>query len=719
MRRIGKSNKKSRNSSVVASDDDGIRIGEVEEYKNKERNKTVLVGIKLDTASRELLTCALVKVANPGDRVLVVHVVPLSSFSSCSSSDWSGRAADSLLSVLSAYSGFCNLKQIDLKLKVCSGSSIRKSLVQQAISSNAGKLIVGVSKKSHHLGSSSTAIAKYCAKKLPQDCSVLAMSNGKLVFERGGHHASRSQHKLVDAEVDRSAIRDQERQSSDSMQQNCSVCSTVTAKLEIPTIESRTTEVSTTGCPPLTISELADVASGWPLLRWKFLKDGKASPLENSDISGLQWAMRLPSRYTAVLAVHANQKATTTSIIPIGANSSDTLLAIRGVEKEIPLDLKSIIEKYSSTCTVFSYKELAHMTTNFSSEKMIGKGGNGSVYKGQTSNNKELAVKILKPSDEILKDFVSEIEIVSSLHNKNIISLIGFCYENDCLMLVYEYLPKGSLEETLHGAKEDKIAFSWAKRHKVAVGIAQALDYLHGSGNNQPVIHRDVKSSNILLSDDFEPKLSDFGLALWASASASYATCNDVAGTFGYLAPECFMYGKVDEKIDVYAFGVVLLELISGRKPISTGCSKSQESIVMWANSILQGGKVAQLIDPCLGTEYDADQFERMTLAASLCIRRAPTSRPQMSLVLKLLKGDDGMLTWARSQISTSNECDSTDDEASFSDNKLQSYINLALLDIDNDSLSPSSAEHPDFIRANTSLEDYLQGRWSRSSSFY
>jgi serine/threonine protein kinase len=167
----------------------------------------------------------------------------------------------------------------------------------------------------------------------------------------------------------------------------------------------------------------------------------------------------------------------------------------------------------------------------------------------------------------------------------------------------------------------------------VALGVAHALDYLHGSGNNRPVIHRDVKSSNILISQDFEPKLSDFGLALWDTDATSQITCNDVAGTFGYLAPEYFMHGKVNDKIDVYAFGVVLLELISGKKPLCTGCPKGQESLVMWANSIIQGGKLTQLVDPNLPTEDHANKVERMTLAASLCIRPTPQRRPHIAVV--------------------------------------------------------------------------------------
>ncbi|XWS25077.1 hypothetical protein CRYUN_Cryun27aG0040100 [Craigia yunnanensis] len=206
-------------------------------------------------------------------------------------------------------------------------------------------------------------------------------------------------------------------------------------------------------------------------------------------------------------------------------------------------------------------------------------------------------------------------------------------------------------------------------------------------------------------------QLLDFGLAKWASTSSSHITCTDVSGTFGYLAPEYFMYGKVNDKIDVYAFGVVLLELLSGRKPISNDYPKGQESLVMWAKPIVSGGKVSQLLDPSLGDGYDRDQMERMVLAATLCIRRAPWARPQMIVVVKLLQGDTDVTKWARLQVNTSKGSDTLDDEACPRSN-LQSHLSLALLDVEDDSLSMSSIEQ------SLSLEDYLNGRWSRSSSF-
>ncbi|KAL7000310.1 hypothetical protein U1Q18_001458 [Sarracenia purpurea var. burkii] len=213
-------------------------------------------------------------------------------------------------------------------------------------------------------------------------------------------------------------------------------------------------------------------------------------------------------------------------------------------------ELKGLAEKYSSVCRLFCYQELLLATSNFKSEKIIGKGGSSMVYQGCLSDDKELAVKVLKPSEDVFRQFVLEIEIITMLHHKNTISLLGFCFEDNNLLLVYDFLPRGSLEENLDGNRLNEIAFGWEDRYKVALGVAEALDYLHNRAV-EPIIHRDVKSSNILLSYDFEPQLSDFGLAMRHLDSSHYSTCTDVAGTFGYLAPEYFMHGKVNDKIDV------------------------------------------------------------------------------------------------------------------------------------------------------------------------
>ncbi|XVE60268.1 hypothetical protein DITRI_Ditri05aG0115300 [Diplodiscus trichospermus] len=476
------------------------------------------------------------------------------------------------------------------------------------------------------------------------------------------------------------------------------------------------------------IKQLPEIRPGWPLLRRAVvLSDRRREVPDRSSlrqISVVQWVMRLPSRRTLYITnsdkkqegcnqsgyKSSNFDRESRAIVPVGTENAIAPPSPDHNSIKLPKELEGLHEKYSATCRLFKYQELLSATSNFLAENLIGKGGSSQVYRGCLRDGKELAVKILRPSEYALKEFVLEIEIITTLHHKNIISLLGFCYEDNNLLLVYDFLARGSLEENLHGNKKDPSAFGWSERYKVALGVAEALDYLH-TNSEHPVIHRDVKSSNILLSDDFEPQLSDFGLAKWASTSSSHITCTDVLGTFGYLAPEYFMYGKVNDKIDVYAFGVVLLELLSGRKPISNDYPKGQESLVMWAKPILNGGKVSQLLDPSLGDCYDLDQMERMVLAATLCIRRAPRARPQMSVVVKLLEGDAEVTKWARLQVNALEGSDTLDDEACPRSN-LQSHLSLALLDVEDDSLSMSSIEQ------SVSLEDYLKGRWSRSSSF-
>ncbi|XP_038989180.1 serine/threonine-protein kinase STE20-like [Phoenix dactylifera] len=758
---------------------------EEEEEEAVGEGKTVVVGVKMDTQSRELLTWALVKVAATGDRVVALHVLTSRS-SSTSEPQGEGEPpavvslAKGFEAMLTVYEGFCNLKQIDLKLKICKGSSVRKVLAREANEFAASKLILGVAKHSRAIGLSSLSIAKYCAKKLHFDCSVFAVNNGKIVFQRQAEGKNKAHRRNLSKGSTGSSggdgdlycllpIRGEARRDADdskasllledgsnrgqiaadenatmvyaSSKQNCSICESVSdppslnelkedESLALVPVENSDAPASCSVAP--VVKEMPGPRPGWPLIRrpvFSSIRSSSSHGHEWPKISVVQWALRFPSRYSAVhpyrKSIKSNANVTphvdedSSAIVPIGTDSTPPSVAFHDEEGSLPKELESLQEKYSSVCRLFSHEELVNITSNFSAEKLIGKGGCSRVYKGCLSDDKEVAVKILKPSEDALRDFVSEIEIVTTLHHKNIISLIGFCFENNCLILVSDYLSRGSLEEVLHGEKENKHILSWATRYKVALGVAEALDYLHDGSGTETVIHRDVKSSNILLSEDFEPQLSDFGLANWASASTSNLTANDVAGTFGYLAPEYFMYGKVNEKVDVYAFGVVLLELLSGRKPISMGCPKGEESLVMWAKPILQDGEIKQLVDPCLENEYDGDQMERVTLAASLCIRRAHQSRPQIASVLKLLQGDDDVVKWARSQVSTSEGLDELDDELTDMKSIIQSHLNLALLDVDDDSLSISSTEQTvDSITANASMEDYLKGRWSRSSSF-
>ncbi|XP_042040454.1 probable receptor-like serine/threonine-protein kinase At5g57670 [Salvia splendens] len=739
--------------------------------------RTVVVGVKLDSYSRELLTWALVNVAHAGDRVIALHVLKNNEIVDRDGKSSLLSLVKAFDSILEVYEGFCNLKQVDLKLKICRGSSIQKILVREAKSYYASDVIVGTAQE-HHTARSSASVAKYCAKKLSKECSVLAVNNGKIVFHRESSFVSRVCVKELEHNRRNGLLTALQRSFSknikvlneggdpirpmlawgeggcgkpDSVERKCSICTpdSVTwhesckGPAEEPSkdegkrerdssmaiVPVKKAEVVASGSVSFLLRGLSEVKPGWPLLRRAMVCNTSSSQIQQvRQISVVQWALRLPSRYCLYIenlsrkdcdSSNHELDGETGAIVPVGNEAAP----VPSSSRSLPEELEGLHEKYSATCRLFKFRELELATSNFRQGNMIGKGGSSQVYRGCLPDGKELAVKILKPSENALKEFVLEIEIITAIHHKNIISLFGFCFEDNQLLLVYDFLSRGSLEENLHGDKKDPLSFRWNERYRVAIGVAEALDYLH-SREGKPVIHRDVKSSNILLFDDFESQLSDFGLAKWASPNSTHITCTDVAGTFGYLAPEYFMYGKVNEKVDVYAYGVVLLELLSGRKPISSNCQKGQESLVMWAKPILTSDKFTTLLDPNLGSNYDHDQVERMLLAASLCIRRAPRARPQMSQVLKLLRGDPEVVKWARlqvnasegpSHIEASNSVEGPDaigDEI-MSRTNLQSHLNLAMLGVEeDDSLSLSSIEH------SVSLEDYLRGRWSRSSSF-
>ncbi|KAI4987773.1 probable receptor-like serine/threonine-protein kinase At5g57670 [Hordeum vulgare subsp. vulgare] len=685
--------------------------------------RTLLVAVRRDAAGRELLTWALAKAAAGGDRVVAVHVTTADGLGP----DERGRAADSLASVLGAYDGFCNLNQNNLELRVCHGSSVKRALVNEAISYGAAQLILGITNNSRHLGLS---VAKYCAKRVPQSCTVLAVSNGAVVYHGNAIQeeinqccttmSPRRNYSLV-AETPRRIYRkilDAAATIGEKTKDDSAIGHRRSLQRNMSMSMSAPVSPKVAVAPPTPVTchrrELPEVAVGWPLRR----KDIMPASPECWEMSVVEWAMRLPRR-CSLLSLVSSVK--TSDHQATSQSRSDSTEPPSPVTEEAA-ELVSIREKYSSMYTMFSYSDLARITSDFSPERLVGKGGASHVYSGRCEEGKELAVKVLKSSAEVMKEFVAEIGIISSVDHKNAMALVGFCAERGKLMLVYDYMRRGSLEEILHGEKECKGSrLDWPERFKVAVGVARALNYLHSGGGKRPVIHRDIKSSNILISEDCEPKLCDFGLALWAVDAAAQVTGDDLAGTFGYLAPEYFMHGKVSDKMDVYAFGVVLLELVSGRKPVSSAGPKGQESIVMWANSIVQGGKLTELVDPSLPTDSDnAGEIERMALAAALCIRRAPQGRPSIANVLKLLDGDNDAIQWARSQLGMPNACEDNHGDqdyytaaASPDKNDIQSYIKLALLDDDYESVGCA----PDFIAGNMSLEEYIKGRWSRSSS--
>lgn len=263
---------------------------------------------------------------------------------------------------------------------------------------------------------------------------------------------------------------------------------------------------------------------------------------------------------------------------------------------------------------------------------MAGRGGYAEVYRGVLEDGEAIAVKRLSKTsndERKEKEFLSEIGTLGHVSHPNVTSLLGCCLDNG-LYLVFQFSSKGSVSSLLHDEKLP--VMDWKTRHKIAVGTARGLHYLHKRCPRR-IIHRDIKASNILLTADFEPQISDFGLAKWLPSQWSHHSIVPIEGTFGHLAPEYFMHGVVDEKTDVFAFGVFVLELISGKKPVDN----SHQSLHSWARPILSQGKTKDVIEPRLVDDYNEIQLNKLAYAASLCIRASSIWRPTMSEVLEII----------------------------------------------------------------------------------
>lgn len=287
----------------------------------------------------------------------------------------------------------------------------------------------------------------------------------------------------------------------------------------------------------------------------------------------------------------------------------------------------------------FTFKELAAATRNFRAECLIGEGGFGRVYKGRLdSTNQIVAVKQLDRNGlQGNREFLVEVLMLSLLHHPNLVSLIGYCADGDQRLLVYEYMPLGSLEDHLHDVPPDKEPLGWNIRMKIAAGAARGLEYLHDKAN-PPVIYRDFKSSNILLNEDYDPKLSDFGLAKLGPVGDKTHVSTRVMGTYGYCAPEYAMTGQLTLKSDVYSFGVVLLELITGRKAIDNARVTGEHNLVAWARPLFKDRrKFPYMADPLLQGQYPMRGLYQALAVAAMCLQEQASTRPLIGDVVTAL----------------------------------------------------------------------------------
>ncbi|KAJ1380313.1 Tyrosine-protein kinase, active site [Sesbania bispinosa] len=342
---------------------------------------------------------------------------------------------------------------------------------------------------------------------------------------------------------------------------------------------------------------------------------GSSSKHERSGIS-------ITGEYRHFITSQIGQKQNQCGFLP---KSSDAPILCAGCGTKTELSIKESMR--------FNYSEIQLATNDFSKDNLVGEGGYGHVYKGVLKDGQQIAAKVRKEeSTQGFSEFHSEVYVLSFARHKNIVMLLGYCCKEKKNILIYEYICNKSLHWHLFAVLD------WPQRYAIAIGTAKGLRFLHEECRGGPIIHRDMRPSNILLTHDFVPMLGDFGLAKWKTGDDPLQT--RIMGTLGYLAPEYAEDGIVSEGTDVYSYGVILLQLISGRKVGNSNNSEQQQSLRQWAEPIIERLALHELIDPRLGESYDTYELYLMAKAAYFCMQRKPEMRPSMGEVVRLLEGE-------------------------------------------------------------------------------
>ncbi|KAK7396565.1 hypothetical protein VNO78_17659 [Psophocarpus tetragonolobus] len=309
---------------------------------------------------------------------------------------------------------------------------------------------------------------------------------------------------------------------------------------------------------------------------------------------------------------------------------------------------------------LFTYRELNSATRGFHPSGKIGEGGFGAVYKGQLRDGTFVAVKVLSIELDSLRgerEFVAELTTLANIKHQNLVVLRGCCVEGAHRYIVYDYMENNSLHYTFLGSEQTRMNFSWEARRNVSIGVASGLAFLHEE--HQPhIVHRDIKSSNVLLDQNFTPKVSDFGLAKLLRDEKSYITTH-VAGTWGYLAPDYASSGHLTRKSDVYSFGVLLLEIVSGQRVVDIHTNMDR-FIVEKAWAAYEANDLLRMVDSMLNMNYPVEEAKRFLMVGLRCVQEMARLRPRMSEVVDMLINDIDMGELSISQPGFVNDMRST-----------------------------------------------------------
>ncbi|XP_059453409.1 wall-associated receptor kinase 3-like [Corylus avellana] len=289
------------------------------------------------------------------------------------------------------------------------------------------------------------------------------------------------------------------------------------------------------------------------------------------------------------------------------------------------------------TDKIFRAEELEKATNNYDKSRILGQGGYGTVYKGMLPDNKVVAIKKSKISDQSqIEQFINEVIVLTQINHRNVVKLLGCCLETEVPLLVYEFITNGTLSNHIHN-KSLSSSLSWEKRLKIAAETAGALAYLHSSAS-MPIIHRDVKTTNILLDDNYMAKVSDFEASRLVPLDQTQLTTL-VQGTFGYLDPECFHTSQLTEKSDVYSFGVVVAEQLTGKEALSFNRPESDRNLAMYFVSAIKDDRLLQILEDHIVNESSIEELKEVASLAKRCLRVREEDRPSMKEVAMELEG--------------------------------------------------------------------------------
>lgn len=411
------------------------------------------------------------------------------------------------------------------------------------------------------------------------------------------------------------------------------------------------------------------------ILGWSFKKDGEAPQLNYSAfIEG--WGSRNSDDYSRPefsintsqdIVLHHNyglqrDHSHLRMLLPVVTLASLVLIVISAGLGYVYKKRHSKKFRKQSDCEIscgppsFKYKDLVNATGGFKDKMLLGKGGFGLVYKGFLLASKQnVAIKRISPeSKQGKKEFISEITILGHVRHRNLVRLLGYCRHKHELLLVYDYMPNGSLDKYLYS--QDKLALNWAQRFCIIKSVASGLLYLHEEWEHV-VIHRDLKSSNVLLDGEMNARLGDFGLARLHDHGVDAHTTR-IAGTFGYIAPELARLGKATKATDIFAFGVLMMEVACGRRPVVVNACGEPQVLADHVISAWQDGSIMDSIDPGL-EDYEAREVEMVLKLGLLCSHPSPKVRPGMRLVMQYLENIEIPLDYSLSFFSA----DATNDE--------------------------------------------------------